>query len=119
MKFSDLKDAIPFTTILVNTRGHEWLFAGFNPINNKLIIRRTADGIYYERTEAEIEDWYIKQPEAERKKLLAFKIISDGGLILEEEGSQCASRSIKSPRSFTPVQLLIDGKPVELEIREK
>ena len=115
MRFSDLKDAVPFKTVLVDGHGAERYFIAINPCNNRLITSRLDDSRPSYWSEAEIENWTIKQP---KKTLLAFRN-NLGGVILEEEGSNRADYSINHPEEYIPVQILIDGKPVQLEIREK
>ena len=66
MKFSDLKDAVPFKTILVDEGGVERCFVAINPYNNRVITTRSVTGYPYCWTEAEIKDWIIKQPEKEK-----------------------------------------------------
>ena len=115
MRFSDLKDCVPFATVLVDSHGAKRYFITINPYTNRLTTSRVDDGADCSWSETEIENWTIKQP---KKTLLAFRN-NLGGVILEEEGSNRADYSINHPEEYIPVQLLIDGKPVELEIREK
>jgi len=69
MKFSDLKDCVPFPTVLVDKHGAERYFIAINPYTNRLTTSRVDDGADCSWSETEIENWTIKQPGKEKPEL--------------------------------------------------
>lgn len=77
MKFEDLKDAVPFETVLVDGEGLEVFFVATHSLWDRgrevvlyIIDNLDLDYTLIERDEYELEDWHIKK---ENKKITLYR----------------------------------------------
>lgn len=72
MTFDDLKDAVPWETVLIDALGEEGYFISLNPLKNRLItVDKRGNFDAYSWRESNIRNWRIKKPNI---KLYAYKL---------------------------------------------
>lgn len=86
MTFEDLKDAVPFETVLIGHSGNEKYFVGINPHTQHIITQNVPTLNLQRWKEYEIKDWKIKDKEPNYETL--YECITPTGdfLLLNKKG---------------------------------
>lgn len=116
MKFEDLKDAVPFETVLVDDEGLEAFFVATHSLHDRgrevvlyIINNLNLDYNLIERDEYELEDWHIKK---ETKKITLYRYTVRG---LNNDYIWQTNWST-SKRDFVGIELLkTETKDIELD----